>query len=214
MDLVEGRPLSDYVGITEETKCVQIIESVLDTLDAVHTDGIIHRDLKPANIMVDQRGVPIILDFGLAKLIDYSSLTQTGERVGTFYYMSPEQVTDSKNIDSRSDYFSIGIIFYELLTGMSPYDATNLPALIDQIKNRYPKNPSELNSSISNQVENVILKLLEKEPYRRYQSIVEIKNGLRATPGSRHRKLDLKIRNYIRLLHTEKRFLKKPLRPN
>lgn len=212
MDLVEGRPLSDYVGITEETKCVQIIESVLDTLDAVHTDGIIHRDLKPANIMVDQRGVPIILDFGLAKLIDYSSLTQTGERVGTFYYMSPEQVTDSKNIDNRSDYFSIGIIFYELLTGMLPYDATNLPALIDQIKNQYPKNPSELNSSVSNQVENVILKLLEKEPYRRYQSIVEIKNGLRATPGSRHRKLDLKTRNYIRLLHTEKKVFEEALK--
>lgn len=172
MDFINGRRLKDYVGVMDENKTVSMIESVLDTLGAVHSDGIIHRDLKPENIMVDAGGTPIILDFGLAKLIDYSSITQTGDRVGTYYYMSPEQVTDSKNIDARSDYFSIGVIFYELLTGVVPYDATNTPALIDQIKNRYPKNPSELNGSISNRVENVILKLLEKLPYNAFKALL------------------------------------------
>lgn len=204
MDLIDGKSLTDYVGTIEEDKCIQIVESVLDTLNAVHKDGIIHRDLKPANIMINQKGTPIILDFGLAKLIDYSSITQTGERVGTFYYMSPEQITDSKNIDALSDYFAVGVIFYELLTGRLPYDATNLPELINQIKNQYPKNPCELNSSISNKVENVILKLLEKEPYKRFQTVSDIKNALKEEPEERSKKLDLSIRNFIRLLHTEK----------
>ena len=204
MDLVEGKSLTEYVGGIDEAKCVEIMESVMDTIESIHSQGVIHRDLKPANIMINQKGVPIVLDFGLAKLIDYTSITQTGERVGTFYYMSPEQVTDSKNIDNRSDYFSLGVIFYQLLTGVLPYDATNLPALIDQIKNQYPKNPSELNSSISNQIENVILKLLEKTPYQRYQSIPEIKNALKAVPEERPKKLDLSDRFFVRLLHTEK----------
>lgn len=204
MDLVEGKPLTGYVGGIDEKKCVEIIKSVIDTIDAVHSQGVIHRDIKPENIMIDQKGTPIILDFGLAKLIDYSSITQTGERVGTFSYMSPEQVTDSKNIDNRSDYFSVGVVFYQLLTGILPYDAANLPGLIDQIKNKYPKNPSEINSSISNQVENAILKLLEKEPYQRFQSVKEIKNALKSTPKLQSKKLDLSIKNYIRLLHTEK----------
>jgi serine/threonine-protein kinase len=204
MDLVEGKSLNEYVGSVEEKKCIEIIESVLDTMDSVHLQGIIHRDLKPANIMINLEGTPIILDFGLAKLIDYSSITQTGERVGTFYYMSPEQVTDSKNIDNRSDYFSIGIIFYQLLTGLLPYDAANLPALIDQIKNQYPKNPSELNSSISNHIENVILKLLEKSPYQRYQSVDDIKNAIKNIPEERPKTLDLSDRFFVRLLHNEK----------
>lgn len=204
MDFIEGQSLSEFVGTIEENKCIEIIESVLDTIDAVHKEGIIHRDLKPTNIRINQQGTPIILDFGLAKLIDYSAITQTGERVGTYYYMSPEQVTDSKNIDNRSDYFALGIVFYQLLTGTLPYDATNLPALIDQIKNQYPKNPSELNESVSNQTENVILKLLEKEPYKRYQNVGDIKNALSEVPEEREKKLDLSMKHFIRLLHTEK----------
>lgn len=204
MDLIEGQPLLDYVGTLDEKKCLQVVESILDTLESVHSQGIIHRDLKPDNIIINRKNIPIILDLGLAKLIDYSSLTQTGERVGTFSYMSPEQVTDSKNVDPRSDYFALGVIVYQLLVGILPYDATNLPALIDQIKNRYPKNPSELNPNISNHIENVILKLLEKEPHQRYQTIAEIKNALKTSPKKLPKKLDLSTKHYIRLLHNEK----------
>lgn len=212
MDFVDGQQLSNFVGTIDEARCIEIVESVLATLAAVHAQGVIHRDLKPANIMVGKSGQPIILDFGLAKLIDYSSITQTGERVGTYYYMSPEQVTDSKNIDERSDYFAIGVMFYELLTGVTPYDAVNLPALIDQIKNQYPKNPSERNPSISNQTENVILRLLEKEPHRRYQTADETINALKDTPVVRPKKLDLSIRYFIRLLHTEKAVFEEALK--
>lgn len=204
MDFIEGKSLTEYVGGIDEKKCIEIVESVVDTIEAIHSQGVIHRDLKPANIVINQKGAPIILDFGLAKLIDYSSITQTGDRVGTFYYMSPEQITDSKNIDSRSDYFSIGVIFYELITGARPYDAMNLPALVDQIKNVYPKNPSELNSSISNHIENVILRLLEKSPYKRYQTTREIKNALRSIPEKRKRKIDIDVKFFVRLLHNDK----------
>lgn len=214
MDFVDGQPLMDFVGTLNEDRCIEVIESVLETLSAVHSKGIIHRDLKPANIVIDKSGTPIILDFGLAKLIDYSSITQTGERVGTYYYMSPEQVTDSKNIDERSDYFAVGVIFYELLTGITPYDATNLPALIDQIKNQYPKNPSERNGSITNQTENVILRLLEKEPHRRYQTATEIMNALKETPEVRPQRLDLSMRYFLRLLHTEKGVFEDALKAN
>lgn len=204
MDFVDGKSLTEFVGTADEARCIELVSSILETLAAVHGDGIIHRDLKPANIMVDNNGVPIILDFGLAKLIDYSSITQTGERIGTYYYMSPEQVTDSKNIDERSDYFAVGIIFYELLTGVTPYDAVNLPALIDQIKNQYPKNPSGHNPSVTNQTENVILRLLEKESHRRYQTVPEIINALKEVPEVLPKKLDLSMRYFLRLLHNEK----------
>ncbi len=214
MDLVEGQPLSDFVGTVNEERSIEIIESILDTNTSVHATGIIHRDLKPANIMIDKSGTPIILDFGLAKLIDYSSITQTGERVGTYYYMSPEQVTDSKNIDERSDYFAVGIIFYEMLTGVTPYDATNLPALIDQIKNVYPKNPSERNASITNQTENVILRLLEKAPHRRFQNTADVVNALKEIPEERPKKLDLSTRYFVRLQHTEKTLFEDALKAN
>lgn len=211
MDLVDGQPLSNFIGTIEEKGCIEIIESVLDTVDHIHSQGVIHRDLKPENIFIDKHGNPVILDFGLAKLIDYSSITQTGERVGTYYYMSPEQVTDSKNIDNRSDYFAIGIIFYQLVTGSLPYDAANLPALIDQIKNRYPKNPSELNPAISNRTENIILKLLEKEPYKRYQTVSEIINGMKQEPKKSVSRLDVSSQFFVRLLHNEKEIFKSAL---
>ncbi len=204
MDYIEGKKLSSYIGTASEDLIIDITKSMILTLDAVHKEGILHRDLKPDNVMVNNEGIPILLDFGLSKLIDYTSIIQTGEQAGTFQYMSPEQITDSKNIDHRSDYFSIGVILYQLITGINPFNAPNLPALIDQIQNKYPKTPSDINPSISNTTENVILKLLEKQPYARYQSAVEIIAAFSKTAEAPKKKLDIEIRNYIRLLHTEK----------
>lgn len=205
MDFVEGDKLSTYIGTGDEKTIVDIIKSIISTLDFVHKKGILHRDLKPDNIVVTRGGKPVLLDFGLSKLIDYTSIIQTGEHVGTFHYMSPEQISDSKNIDSRSDYFSIGTILYQLLTGILPFDAPNLPALIFQIQNRYPRTPSDVNPSISNQVENIILKLLEKQPHARYQKASEIIDAFSAKPVQKKKRLNLEIKNYIRLLNTDKR---------
>lgn len=204
MDLVEGVTLTSSIGNVDETTAVTLAKSILQTIHSVHEDGVIHRDLKPENIMVKLDGTPVILDLGLAKLVDYTSITQTGERLGTYYYMSPEQITDSKNIDERSDYFAIGIILYQLVTGVLPYDAMNLPALVDQIKNVYPKNPTQLNPALSNNFENVLLKMLEKDPYRRYQNTQDIVNALESKPSESKRKLDLSPRFYLRLNHNDK----------
>lgn len=204
MDLIEGKTLSHYVGNVDEVLAKRLAKSLLDTLSSVHGNGVIHRDLKPENVMVRPDGTPVILDLGLAKLVDYSSITQTGERLGTYYYMSPEQITDSKHIDERSDYFAVGIMLYQLTTGTVPYDATNLPALIEQIKNDYPKNPSLLNPSMSNEFENILLKMLEKDPFRRYQKAQDIVDALSSKPTVSKRKLDISHKFYLRLNHNDK----------
>ncbi len=204
MDLVEGKTLTNSIGNVDEAAAVKLTKLILQTISGVHSDGVIHRDLKPENIMIKPDGTPVILDLGLAKLVDYTSITQTGERLGTYYYMSPEQITDSKHIDERSDYFAMGVILYQLVTGVLPYDATNLPALVDQIKNAYPKNPTQLNSTLSNEFENVLLKMLEKDPYRRYQSAQDIINALESKPPATRRKLDLSQRFYLRMNHNDK----------
>lgn len=204
MDFIEGDRLSSYIGVASEVVAIGLVKSIVSTLDFVHQQGVIHRDLKPDNIIVDRNGDPILLDFGLAKLIDYTSIIQTGEHAGTYSYMSPEQITDSKGVDPRSDYFSVGVILYQLLTGARPFDAPNVPALINQIQNQYPVPPSDLNPAILNRTENVILKLLEKQPFSRYQTANEIIKAFDEAAPERERKLDIRIRNYLRVLNTEK----------
>src|SRR5256885_16768040 len=99
-----------------------MVEQVCRALDSAHSEGVIHRDLKPQNIMRDKQGRIVVMDFGLARSLGDSGLTQTGAIVGTMEYMSPEQALGSQ-LDQRSDIFSVGLIFYELITGKSPYHA-------------------------------------------------------------------------------------------
>lgn len=170
-----------------EDEALLIFSKILEGISALHnfnafnkTDeneyGIIHRDLKPENIMIDHNGNIKILDFGISKVIDYSSITSTGDIMGTYAYMSPEQYSDSKHISKASDLYSLGVILYELLTGELPYKSKNMPALMNEIISEYPIEPRRKNPNISNQTENVILKLLEKEPYKRFQTSASIKN--------------------------------------
>lgn len=207
MDLIDGKTLTASIGNIDEVAAIKLTKSILETISSIHESGVLHRDLKPENIMVKPDGTPVILDLGLAKLVDYTSITQTGERLGTYYYMSPEQITDSKHIDERSDYFAIGVILYQLVTGVLPYDATNLPSLVDQIKNTYPKNPTQLNPALSNDFENVLLKMLEKDPFRRYQTTQDIINALENKPPETKRKLDLTPRFYMRMNHNDKNLI-------
>lgn len=204
MGLVPGKTLAHFVGEASEEEAKRILKSVLSTLDSVHKNSVIHRDLKPDNIMIRSDGTPVILDLGLAKLVDYTSITQTGEVLGTYQYMSPEQISDSKNIDERSDYFSLGVIMYELVTGVSPYDATNLPELVNQVTSRVPKNPTLINSDLSNSFENAILKMLEKDPHRRYQTAKDITSAIDGEQVIAERKLDISPRFYLRMNHNDR----------
>jgi serine/threonine protein kinase len=135
---------------------------------------VIHRDLKPENVLITDEWKVKICDFGIAKVIDFTSLTNTWEVFWTWPYMSPEQITDSKNIDKRSDYYSLWVILYEMLTWVFPFDFQFIPELIEKIKTEPPVFPKRRRKEIDNHIENVILKLLEKDPYLRYNAINDI----------------------------------------
>lgn len=208
MEYITGETLRKKIEKSTVMNAESIFLQILEGLRALHNENIIHRDLKPENIIFQTNGEIKILDYGLAKLIDFTSITSTGNILGTFAYMSPEQITDSKHIDFRSDLYSAGIIFYEMLTGHLPYNAILLPELIDKIKNEKPTPPRRWNRSISNNHENIILKLLEKELYKRYSNIDEILLELSSNNELQQAIVDLSPR-FILQTYNEKSVLEK-----
>ncbi len=174
MEFIEGEKLGDKIKSRSVQDPAGIMAKIFSGVNALHKANIIHRDLKPDNIFVQNDDEIKILDYGLSKLIDYTSITSTGNILGTFAYMSPEQITDSKHIDFRSDLYSLGMVFYEMLTGELPFTARLVPEFIDKIKNEPPIPPRKWDRNISNKYENIILKLLEKEPYKRYKDIEQV----------------------------------------
>lgn len=189
MEFAEGRTLRkilDTQGPFEEQQALNIFSKILDGTQYLHNirgddegKGIIHRDLHTKNIIIDVAGDIKIIDYGISKIIDYSSITKTGYILGFPPYMSPEQITDSKNLDKRSDLYTLGVVLYEMLTGKFPYEFSNFPELVDKIKNQPPTPPRIHRSSISNRLENIILKLLEKEPYQRFTKIEMLANSIK-----------------------------------
>ncbi len=187
MEYVEGRNLRKILeekNKLSEDDALKYLLPILDGIEALHEEengighGIIHRDLKPENIIITGDDKVKIVDFGISKIIDYTSLTSTGEVFGTGPYMSPEQITDSKHVDRRSDLYTIGIILYEMLTGEIPYDYQSGPELIDKIKNEPPIPPRRKIAEISNHIENIILRLLEKDPFKRFSDILKLRESL------------------------------------
>jgi serine/threonine protein kinase/tetratricopeptide (TPR) repeat protein len=185
MEYIEGRNLKSLLaerGKFAPKEAVGIIEQVCRALEAAHAEGVIHRDLKPQNIMVDKHGRVAVMDFGIARSTEVSGLTQTGALLGTPEYMSPEQAK-GEEIDARSDLFSLGIIFYELLTGKSPYVATTPAAtLLKRIQER-PVPPAKLDPAIPKFVNDIVIRCLEIDRQHRYGSAQEILRDLEA----RHR---------------------------
>ncbi len=174
MEYIEGDTLREAINKRIIENPEQVFNFILEGMKSLHDANIIHRDLKPENIKVMPDGEIKILDYGLSKLIDFTSITSTGNVLGTWAYMSPEQIHDSKNIDFRSDLYTLGFIYYEILTGEFPYNAKIVPEFIDKILNELPTPPRKWNKNISNVHENIILKLLEKQAYKRYQNIDEL----------------------------------------
>ncbi len=177
MDYVEGEDLECVLkersfSIAEAR---QIFISILKGIDSIHQKQLIHRDLKPANIYLLHNGDIKILDFGLSKLIDFTSITNTGDQLGTPLYMSPEQISDSKNIDYRSDYYALGVIFFKLLTNNTPYgNITSRDELYYKIKVEPPIPVRTIIPTIHNSIDNLIESLLAKENYKRPRSVQDI----------------------------------------
>lgn len=178
MDFVEGQDLSKIMKTKgfKVDEALNVFDQILSGIESIHSQKLIHRDLKPANIYMLDSGDIKILDFGLSKLIDYTSITNTGDQLGTPLYMSPEQISDSKNIDYRSDYYALGVILFELLTGKSPYGTvSSREELYYKIKMEPPMSVRFFIPAINNSIDNLLMKLLQKENYKRPNSIDEIR---------------------------------------
>ncbi len=180
MDLVDGRSLAAIMAADDPPtvgEAVFIVRTIAQALDYIHSSGVIHRDIKPGNILVP-RGENghdfarlVIIDFGLAQMKDLSALYRSDEVAGTFGYMAPEQCGVIKRaVDERSDLYSLGILFYHLVTRRMPFTGDTVSALIHQHIARLPEPPRAIDDTIPPVLEQVICKLIAKEPERRYQS--------------------------------------------
>jgi len=190
MELVSGVTLDARLaaGPLEEPDALRYGAQLTDGLDAAHQQGILHRDLKPSNLRINKEGRLKILDFGLAEwtiLEGDSDPTATNTKVsGTVAYMAPEQLR-GKNADVRTDIYSAGAVLYEMATGSHPYAETTGPQLIAQILDQPPSRPTSRNRRISPALESIILKALDRDPDRRYQSAREMRIDLdRLSTGS------------------------------
>jgi len=175
MEFVEGR---DLASVIDERRCsvpetIDVIQQTCRALEAAHGENVIHRDLKPQNIMVSEGGKVSVMDFGLARSLESTGLTQAGALIGTPAYMSPEQALGN-TVDARSDLFSLGIIFYEMLTGVVPFKAESVLASMLKRTQTAALPPVELDANIPKDVSDVVLKCLAIDPARRYQSVDEL----------------------------------------
>jgi eukaryotic-like serine/threonine-protein kinase len=188
MEFVEGHDLRRILtdqGTLPTEKAVEIIRQVCLALDAAHSAGVIHRDLKPQNIMQEAKtGRILVMDFGLARTIGGDGMTQTGALLGTIEYMSPEQ-SMGKSLDQRSDIFAVGLIFYELLVGKTPYKADTAMASLLRRNQERAIPAAELDSSVPKALSDIVSKCLERDLESRYQNVQEILHDLDAFQGAR-----------------------------
>lgn len=168
MEYVEGKSLSKMIeeqGRIPWNDAVRIIKQTAEGLMYAHEKGIVHRDIKPDNILIDRNGRPVVTDFGIAHLQE-SSLTRTGEVLGTPFFMSPEQILEGK-LDARSDLFSLGVVFYLMLTGHRPFRGETISSICYHIVHTPPEQlPAD--DSIPSHLMPILNKMLEKDPDRRY----------------------------------------------
>ncbi|UCC44425.1 MAG: protein kinase, partial [Candidatus Zixiibacteriota bacterium] len=170
MEYVPGDTLRDIIkgGKLTTSEAVRITMQVCEGLHKAHEAGVVHRDMKPGNIIIDEDNRPRILDFGLATLAGDEKLTKTGSTLGTVGYMSPEQV-EGKQVDHRSDLFSVGVILYEMLTGRRPFEGDNDAAVVKAITDANPEPVARFKSGVTGELQQIVDKALTKDPSLRYQ---------------------------------------------
>jgi eukaryotic-like serine/threonine-protein kinase len=185
MEYVEGQNLHQLLkqrGKLDVAESVDIMEQVAAGLAAAHREGIIHRDLKPGNIMRDMNGRVVLMDFGLARTEAGDGMTKTGAMLGTMEYMSPEQA-QGKELKASSDIFTMGIILYELLAGITPFHAESAIASLLMRTQQRAAPLVDIDKKIPGSLSNIVAKCLEKDPANRYQSAAGLDADLRAWQG-------------------------------
>jgi serine/threonine protein kinase/Flp pilus assembly protein TadD len=200
MQYVEGRPLSHYCGgdlrggglpgsgtpggdSPSLPQVLAIVCGICEGLAKAHAAGITHRDIKPANILLRQDLRPVILDFGLANFEGDEKLTRMGSTVGTVAYMSPEQA-QGREVDSRSDLFSCGIVLYELIAGRSPFRRDNEAATLNAIASSGPEPLARYKNDVPDELQRLVTKCLAKSPRERYQTAADLLADLRVIERS------------------------------
>jgi tRNA A-37 threonylcarbamoyl transferase component Bud32 len=202
MEFVDGTDLRRVIQAEQlrPAEALAVIPQICEALQYAHDEGIVHRDIKPENVLLDKRGRVRIADFGLAKLLDRPAtvytLTRAGQRMGTPHYMAPEQIEHPDQVDHRADIYSLGVVFYEMLTGELPIGRFAPPSQKVQVDVR---------------LDDVVLRTLEKEPQRRYQHASEVKTDVEAIssggePAPAGEKPEPQAQSYAQQLPSQKRF--------
>jgi len=180
MEYVSGEDLKSTIiriGQLPIAKTISIAKQACEGLEEAHRLDVVHRDLKPQNIMIDKEGNARIMDFGIARSVTGKGITGAGVMIGTPEYMSPEQV-EGKEVDQRSDIYSLGVILYEMVTGRVPFEGDTPLSIAVKHKTETPKEPREINTQIPEDLSQVILRCMEKDKEKRYQSAGEVRAEL------------------------------------
>ncbi|MFQ5702934.1 MAG: protein kinase [Gemmatimonadales bacterium] len=175
MKFVEGRPLDSIIkeiGPLPIPMVRTILSKVGESLGYAHRNGVVHRDIKPANIMIDVEGMPVVTDFGIAKVADKQGLTMTGATIGTPTYMSPEQCMAGA-ITGASDQYSLGVVAYEMLTGKPPFDADTVMTIMYMHCHEDPREVTEIRTDCPEPLPSTVLRMLAKKPEDRWPSMEE-----------------------------------------
>ena len=180
MEYVPGEDLKSFIKRSEQLtagKAVSIAKQVCEGLTEAHRLGVVHRDLKPHNIMIDKEGNVRIMDFGIARSLEAKGITAEGLIIGTPEYMSPEQA-EGKEVDQRSDIYSLGVILYEMVTGRMPFEGKTPLSIALKHKSEIPPDAKELNAQVPSDLNWVIMKCLEKSKEKRFQQAEELLSEL------------------------------------
>lgn len=181
MEYINGKTLKQIIkenGLIKQDKAIKIAVQIAKALDCAHSHGIIHRDIKPHNIMVNENGLVKVTDFGIAKAASAYTITNTKEVIGSAHYFSPEQARGSF-VDFRTDIYSLGIVMYEMVTGSLPYDGDSPVSIALKHLQEKVIEPKFLNENLSDGINNLILKSIQKDPAYRYANVKEMISDLK-----------------------------------